>query len=151
MPAIIDHLDRLLRAGWVQERNDQLWYHDLAGRWGSTLPEALAKQDEFDKQVARQVAATAPPPALRPRPSRLSNAELLERLEAALHILQEVEAGMDGRPELADLQTRLCDPVMPTIGMMVDELHYSRPDVSPEAPDLDEEEEEGQSWGMEPH
>lgn len=89
---------------------------------------------------------TLPEPA--PQNRRMSNAELLERLEAALHLLQEVEAGMDGRPELVDLQSRLCDPIMPTLGMMVDELHYSRPDVTPEAPELDEEEDEGQGWGM---
>lgn len=58
----------------------------------------------------------------------MTNAELLERLEAALHLLQEVEGGMDDRPDLEDLQSRLCDPVMTTIGMMVDEIHYSRPE-----------------------
>lgn len=58
----------------------------------------------------------------------MKNAELVEKLEQALALLQQVEAGMDDRPDLEDLAVKLANDVLPVVGMMVDEMHYSRPE-----------------------
>lgn len=58
----------------------------------------------------------------------MTNAEILEKLEAALKLIQEAEAGMDDRSDLDDVQSKLCNDVSPVIGALVDEVAYNRPE-----------------------
>lgn len=58
----------------------------------------------------------------------MTNADLIAKLEAALQLLREVEGGMDDRADLDDIQSKLANDVLPMVGMMVDLIHYERPD-----------------------
>lgn len=58
----------------------------------------------------------------------MNNTEILEKLEAALKLINEVESGIDARPDLDDLQVKLCNDVSPVIGALIDEVAYNRPE-----------------------
>jgi hypothetical protein len=60
----------------------------------------------------------------------MKNSEVVAKLEAALALLHEVEEAMDARTDLDDLATKMSNDVCPVIGMMIDEVHYNRPDPS---------------------